>query len=993
MADFKVNFVSGQEIQGFRVVDATPVPGLRGVAVRLEHLGCGARVLHLACDDSENAFTINFPTPPPDDSGMPHILEHMVLAGSRKFPVKEPFFEMVKMSMATFINAMTGYDCTYYPVCSNVPRDLFNLADVYFDAVFHPLLSESTFKREAHHLAPADPSDPLGALRIDGVVYSEMKGVFSDPESILGRHAVRSLLPDTCYGLESGGAPESIPELTYERLKAFHARQYHPGRAYFCFYGNIPTADYLAFLAPRLEGVAPVPSDPPPGRQPRWSAPRHMNETYPIEADEPRNEKTYLLLSWLAGDALDALDAARLRVLSLLLLGHEAAPLYRALIDSRLGADLVMAGAGEAGPEATFHVGLEGSEPDRMEAFRDLTLETLRKLEQTPFTPEQVRTAFQQATYESVEILPMFPLHTVFKIVNAWIADRDPLLFLDMDDHLRRVREEWRANPALFNEAIRTRLLGNPHRLDIVLAPDAEQAALLEREQRQRLERERKRLTDEDMRRIAEEAQALAQSAAAPNPPEAVALLPQLQPADLPSEPRTLPTCLERIDGETELLVTDLPTNGIVYLRLQFDLAGLPPALWPLLPRYAEAIGKFGAAGQDYAVLAERIGAHTGGISASPSVVTRVDDPAAFRPSLRISMKTLEERLPDALDLLGDLLFELNPRDRGRMRDVLSQARAENRAGMVQNGSATVKVQAARELNLAGHLDYRISGLPQLDLTEGWVRDESRAYEEVAGGIETIRDFLLNRRRLTVSLTAPPAAREVVRSRLSAWRRRMSGADISRDLPDFSAGAAPRWEGLAAPLQISHSAWVMPAPHASHPDETLLAVGAHLVTMDYMLPEIRFKGHAYGAGCSYQPLDGALLLSAYRDPGIRETIETYRRVAEYVRRVAWTQVDIDRGIIGVARRDEKPLRPSEATSVALSRHTTGNSYERRRARRRHLLQATPDEVRRATLAALEAGLPRAALCVMSGRAQLEAANKHLGDQPLTIRNVFNQPAS
>ena len=212
------NFQPGQILHGFRVVDVTPVPSLRGSARRFEHVSSGAQVLHLACDDRENALSINLPTPPPDDTGMPHILEHMALAGSRKFPVKEPFFEMGKMSMATFINAMTGYDCTYYPVCSNVPRDLFNLADVYFDAVFHPLLAESTLLREAHHLAPADPAEPTGDLRIDGVVYSEMKGVFSDPESILGRLAVRSLLPDTCYGRESGGAPEAIPDLTYERL-------------------------------------------------------------------------------------------------------------------------------------------------------------------------------------------------------------------------------------------------------------------------------------------------------------------------------------------------------------------------------------------------------------------------------------------------------------------------------------------------------------------------------------------------------------------------------------------------------------------------------------------------------------------------------------------------------------------------------------------------------------------------------------------------------
>jgi len=980
-----VPFQPGEEIRGFRVVAVTPVEQLGAVACQFEHAASGARVLHLFCDDAENAFTINFPTPPPDDTGMPHILEHMVLAGSEKFPVKEPFFEMVKMSMATFINAMTGYDTTYYPVCSNVEQDLFNLADVYFDAVFHPLLTPATFAREAHHLAPADPADPTGALRLDGIVYSEMKGVFSDPEAILARESVRKLLPDTCYGRESGGDPAAIPSLTHAALQAFHATHYHPSNACLVLYGNIPTLRFLDFLAPRLASYTRVPRTPLPARQPRWSAPRLHHETYPTAPGEPVAEKTFLLMSWLAGDNRDPVEAAALRLVSLLLLGHDAAPLHRALIDAHLGADLVMSGSSEAGSEASFHVGLEGAEPERLDAFRDLVLDTLRAAADTPFTDEQIQTAFQQAAYETLEIAPMFPLHTVFRVVAAWMADLDPLLYLRNASHFQALRAAQAREPRLFNRLIRERLLENPHRLDIVLAPDAALEARREAATTRELAARRAALDEAGLRAIAAAAAELDRANGTPNPPEAVARLPQLKPTDIPPEPRQIDTTPYALAGGATLLVNAMPTNSIVYLILQFDLTGLPEHLWSCLPRYAEALNKFGTATADYATLATRIGASTGGLAAGTAFYTPVEQPNRLLPVLIVSLKTLDERVTPALDLLEDLLFSLNPRDSARMRDVLTQARAENRTEMVQNGALTVRLQAGRRLNTLGHLGHVTGGLPQLALTEAWLADFDRGNREVAEAIEAIRGFLLNRRRVTASVTASPAAVEAIRARLDAWLGRMADTPVTPGETGFTP-SAPGVEGLAAALQIAHCAMVMPAPHLSHPDEPLLAVGAHLVSMDYLLPEIRFKGNAYGAGFSHQSLAGAFVLSSFRDPRLTETLDVFRRVADHVRQAPWSQGDIDRGIIGVAKRDEKPLRPAEATGVALFHHMIGERFDRRCRRRRRLLEATPDTVRHALLQALEAGLPHAAVCVMSSRARLEQACRSLGD--LTIEDVL-----
>ena len=260
----------GDEIDGFIVSEVTLLPAQRMVAYQLEHIRSGARLLHLYTDDAENLFSISFSTPPPDDTGVPHILEHSVLSGSRKYPVRDPFFEMIKMSMATFINAMTGLDTTYYPVSSNVKQDLFNLADVYFDAVFHPMLSRQTFKREAHHLAPLHKEQPTGELTVNGIVYNEMKGAYSNPEATLYERMCRVLLPDTIYSRDSGGDPRHIPELSYDGLRHFHHTLYHPGNAYFVFYGDIPTADYLQFLGDKLDEFTRQPAPAVISRQPTW---------------------------------------------------------------------------------------------------------------------------------------------------------------------------------------------------------------------------------------------------------------------------------------------------------------------------------------------------------------------------------------------------------------------------------------------------------------------------------------------------------------------------------------------------------------------------------------------------------------------------------------------------------------------------------------------------------------------------------------------------
>ena len=990
----------GTELHGFRLRSATPVPEVRSVAYLLEHPDSGARLLHLHAADPENLFSVSFPTPPPDDTGVSHILEHCVLAGSRRFPVREPFFEMIKMSMATFINAMTGEDSTYYPVASNVPKDLFNLAEVYFDATFHPLLSEQTFRREGHHLAPPQGSDGAGngapRLAISGIVYNEMKGAFSDPEARLGRLLNHSLLPDTIYSHESGGTPEAIPDLTYDFFRRYHASYYHPSNAYFFAYGDIATADYCRFLGERLGGFSRRPVTWPeaagstrfaPTRQGRWSEPRVLHESYPIGSGEPDAERTFLVNAWLTGDALEPVDAVLMRILSLILAGNEAAPLRKAVVQSKLGADLTYSGSSSVGREATFVIGIRGSEGDRAGSFRELVDNTLSDIADGGISAEMVETAFRQATFEYLEVQPMFPLHTLFRVVGSWIYGEDPLRFLRLGTHLATCRERWAEEPDLFARLLRERLLDNPHRLNLVMGPDRTMQQRLDERLTERVRQVEGDMSEAQIAQTTADAAELEQLNSTPNTPAQLASLPQLRVDDLPAALQHVATTVSDVAGIT-LLRNDVFSNGVNYLVLDFDLTGLPAELWPYLPRYLDATAKLGTEGAGYEEVARRKAAATGGIGASLSLGAHSVEAARTLRGVRFSLKALDDQIEEALSILGSVVFSVDPRDRARLQEVLVQARMRYRTGLVRNGARTASLHAGRGLDLEGHLAEIANGLPQLALCERLTGSFDAEHAALMERVERIRDFLLARGRLTVSHTGTEHGAACVSAALASWSGRLRDEPLTDVELGFKPYATPPREGLAAQMHVAYCAQVMPAPHFSQPEAVALEVGAHIVNLDWILPEIRFKGNAYGAWFRYDALGGSLGLGSYRDPHITRTLDVFGRSRDFVAEASWSETDIGRAIIAVAKRGFTPLRPRPATGLALQRHLAGITPEMREARHERLRATTAAEVRRTLEQTLAAGFPRSAVCVVSSRDKLEQANAELGGGLLAIEEIL-----
>ncbi|NOY80658.1 MAG: hypothetical protein GXP31_06595 [Kiritimatiellaeota bacterium] len=979
----------GVECCGFRVTRVRPTPVLPCIAVEARHLRTGARFLHLAADDPEDLFAIAVRTPPPDDTGVPHILEHSVLGGSRKYPVKDPFVEMLKMSMATFINAMTYPDRTVYPVASTVKKDFFNLADVYFDAVFHPNISPLTLDQEGHHLEFVRPGDVGSPLTIKGIVYNEMKGAYSDLDSVVDRISTRGLFPDTPYGRDSGGDPEAIPRLTYPRFRGFLERFYHPSNAFFFVYGGIPTEEHFAFLDARLR-------DCPDRRdirvrirrQPRWTAPRETTVAFPIGPGEDPDRRAAVTMNWLVSDVSDVSTNLAMNVVDHLLLGTAAAPLRKALVDSRLGEDLTPSGFAEGTRETSFHVGLKGTSLACRGEIVALIEDVLRQTACRGFAPDKIENALHQLEYGHREIQGMFPLRLMGWVYNAWLYGLDPLTFLRTAEQIDALRGRVKQDPGLFSRLIREHLLDNPHRLTAVVKPEVGLLQQREKALARRLARRKRRMSVAELEAIARRAAELDRLQSAPNPPEAVAALPQLRLKDVPPDPRAIPTELIPVGHELPLLRNDIFANGVNYLVLAFDLGGLPREFLADVSVLTALFSRMGAAGRSYAETADRIAAVTGGVSAGVFAATQAVDPNRTQGYFTISFKALDKKFPDALELVRDLLFELDLSDVRRLKDVLTQAQARGRAAIVPSGHQFAARRAARFLSGVSGLSELWYGVSALRTGEEMLADFDRREGELRRRLERVREHLLRSASVAASFTGTPVFAEPVAEWLrGAFDRRSQASCGGGELTSPPPPAPPVREGLAIESDVAFCARALRAPHASSADAPLLRVFSQLAAFEYMWEEIRVKGGAYGGMSMYDSVAGALTFLSYRDPSVARTIAVFDRVREYVERSRWTPEDVERAVIGCAKADERPVRPGPATSTALRRFLIGLDDSLRRERRQALLGVSADDVRAAALRVLDDATNPGNTCVVGAREELERASAELSE-PLIIEDIL-----
>jgi Zn-dependent M16 (insulinase) family peptidase len=548
-----------------------------------------------------------------------------------------------------------------------------------------------------------------------------------------------------------------------------------------------------------------------------------------------------------------------------------------------------------------------------------------------------------------------------------------------------QLRENASKNPRFFTTFIQKLLLDNTHRLLLTAVPDRQFQEKKDAEFAQTMRRKKASLSEADLAAIDAQAKELERLMNTPNPPEALAALPQLQVRDLPRRPREIPTHTETLGGGVTLLNNDVFANGINYLLVNLDLAGLPSELYGYLRLYGDCVHKMGAAGHSYVEMGERVAANTGGLGFGAGVTTMVTDPTSGQRSATFSIRFLDDKAESALGVLHDFLFSLDPHDGDRLKDVLRQARSADRTRVMGNGLGLALSQAGRGMTPESALSDIMHGLPQVRL----IRELADGpLEGVMEKINAIRAFLVSRPTMTASFTGSANVLPVVRNTLGKWGSAMGNGPADQMKESIAPSQTPPRDGLAGPMDAAYCTTVLPAPHLSHPDAPLLSVGGRLVGMGYVLEEVRFKGTAYGGGCGYNGLGRMFTFHSYRDPWVKRTLDVFKGALNYVHGADWTQTDVDRAIIGTAKDAERPIRPAEATNIALSRHLLGDSAELRASRHAVLLSATAPKVKRIITDLFEQNMDKAGICVVSSRPRLEEANAQLGADALAIQDIF-----
>lgn len=967
---------AGSQLHGFRVIRVEAIPEIRITAYEMEHAGTGARVVHLHCDDRENLFSIGFRTPPFDSTGVPHILEHSVLAGSESYPLKDVFNELLKGTLQTFINAFTYPDKTVYPAASQTKTDFFNLARVYTDLVLKPRLLRETFLQEGHHLELANEDDPAGDLTISGIVYNEMKGAYSSPDSLMYKAIQENLYPETAYACDSGGDPDVIPGLTYEQLKAFHRLYYSPSNARFILYGDIPTTDHLEFLADVLAGFEKVEINSHIQSQARWQEPKAVRGFFPVGRDEDTGRKSTVNIAWMTAENTAYEEATLLGITSGLLVGSAAGPLRKALIDSGLGEDLSpVTGLERDLKQIAFAVGLRGVDPETAPQIEALVLKTLEEIAGKGFDRDLIEGTLHQVEFQGKEIVRKsmpYGITLMGRIYHTWLYDGDPLAGLNFPKIIDNIRLSWQRNPALFQDIVRRWLLQNRHRLLSVMEPSTTMQQEREDAFRAKMAARKAALSSGDLEEIRRQSSALRAYQSDPDPPEAAAKLPRIRIADLPRDIEIVPTEKRRI-GAAPALVHDLFTNGIAYLDLVFDVSDVPEELQCLLPLFGKMTLNLGAAGAGYEEMAKRLAMKTGGVGFHLACGRTFDGSGVWQKMI-VSVKALYGNAGEAMRIVGDLLTKGDLSEDDRMRDLIMEKRNRLQAAVVPSGHMFAKMAAAAAISLPGLRDEQWHGRTQLREIAGIAGAADKNLPALKEKLAQLRGLVFQKDRLLINITADAEGASLLAEALPEMLGELpSGRKGSPGTPRMS----PVNAGIDIPADVCYVASVMPAPTYGDPSSPQLMVLARYLASDYLYKRIRVQGGAYGGMSLYDPLNGTFSFLSYRDPHIAGTFRVYGEAGEFLQNAKGNEAEIEKAVIGTIGGLDRPMDPSSRGYTAMIRHISGLTDSYRQRFRSSILETNAAMVHDAAASCFAAADrdARAARAVFASGEKLRRANE------------------
>ncbi|MCU0856858.1 MAG: insulinase family protein [Pontiellaceae bacterium] len=925
-------------MNNFKRIREQFVNEFNGTVREYRHEPTGAEIISVENTDNNKVFGIAFRTPPSDSTGIAHILEHTVLCGSRRYPLKDPFVQLLKGSLQTFLNAMTYPDKTVYPVASQNEQDFYNLIDVYLDAVFFPRITPAFFQQEGWHYELENPDAPLTCK---GVVYNEMKGAYSSPDSLLTERSQQILFPDTTYGLDSGGNPAEIPALTYEQFRTFHETRYHPSNSRIFFYGNDNPERRLKILNDYLSQFQPLenPADSSIPLQKPFAEPVYMEEPYAVSEEDG---KAFITVNWAFPDGIPHFA---LIVLDQILTGNSGSPLRKALIESGLGEDLAGFGLETSLRQSAWSIGMKGVDLPNLGKVEKLIFRTLKKLVKTGIDRGEIEAAVNSFEFDLRENNHgSFPqgLSVMLNMLETWLYGSDPLRLSAYERPLTELKEQIAANPRCFEELIDNLLLKNTHRATVRLLPDPEKAARDEAEEKARLQAVRDAMSPDELAHTADNTARLLEMQKTPDSPDAVKSLPLLRRADLEKTISTVPRETEQ-RGNTTLLFHELFTGGIVYLDIGFNLHALDAEDLPWVSLLGSMLLEMGTQKEDFAALSQRIAQKTGGIHVFPFVAPLEKSPQSAA-HLFLRGKCMIGQTEELFDILSDILFTPALDNRKRFREILLEQKAEMESSLIPAGHSAVLSRMKAHYHEAHRANEMLSGIDALFFHRAMQKEKKTDWPKTVARLEEILQKLIAG-GLAVNITADGRDRTAVFQALEKFLARFptDGTPVSN--PWKFSEPPPVSEALLIPSRVNYVGRAINLFDNGYAmDGSAIAITKYLRTA-WLWEKIRVQGGAYGASCTFDPNCGVLAFASYRDPNLAATLEAYGQTADFLKNLQLDEDELTRALIGAVGGIDAYLLPDAKGYTDLLRHLTGQTDEKRQKIRDELLDTTAEDFR------------------------------------------------
>ena len=949
-----------QDLSAYEIIKEQKLEDLNSKGYLLRHKKSGARISVISNDDENKVFYIGFRTPPKDSTGVAHIIEHTVLCGSDKFPVKDPFVELVKGSLNTFLNAITYSDKTVYPVASCNDKDFANLMDVYLDAVFHPNIykKKEIFKQEGWHYELEDQDAPI---TINGVVYNEMKGAFSSPEGVLDRLVLNSLFPDTPYSNESGGDPERIPELTYENYLEFHKTYYHPSNAFIYLYGNMDIVEKLVWLDKEyLCNYEEITVDSKIPLQKPFDAPREVREKYSIASDESTEDNTYISYNMAIGTTLDPKLYLAFDVLDYALLNAPGAPLKKALLDAKIGKD-IMGSYDSSTYQPIFSVAAKNANPEQKEEFVRIIRDTLKEQVEKGINKKALLAGINSSEFKYREAdYGQFPKGLIYGLqsLDSWLYDeKEPFMHLEAAPVFAFLKEMTKTD--YFEKLIQEYMLDNTHVSIVMIEPECGLNAKKEKKLEEQLAAYKASLSADEIKALIEDTAHLKQYQEEPSPREDLEKIPMLKRSDMKKEASPFINEVRDCDGTT-VLFHEMITNRINYLDFLFDVTDLSEEEIPYLGILKAVLGYMNTSRYGYADLANEINLYTGGVSSSIGVYPSVKKPDSYQAKYAVRTKVLYENTDKAMDIIKDILGTTDITDEKRLYEILAQAKSRLQMSLSSAGHSVSAIRAMSYFSKTAYYNDMTGGIALYRV----IADYEEHFEEKKGmlieRLDALRKKIFCKERLMVSLTADREGYDAAVKEIGGLKEILGSGAPQAAVPVLNC--VKKNEGFLDASQVQYVSRAGNFVKRGFSYTGALRILKVILSYDYLWLNVRVKGGAYGCMSGFMR-NGDSYFTSYRDPNLGKTNEIYENTPEYLKNFDADERDMTKYIIGTISDLDIPLNPSAKGSRSLSAYLTGVTYADVQKERDEVINAEPENIR-ALADLIEAVLSDHNLCVI-----------------------------